>query len=216
MAKSFMVIGAGFGQLPAIRTARSMGLRVVALDRNPDALGMREADVPLVVDVTDHEGAIRAARTHGVAGVMTMQSDLPVPTVGAVVDALGLPGVGLAVGARCSNKIEARQRFAEAGVPQPPFGIAGDPETAARVAAEVGFPVSSRRRTARGAAASPGWTVPTGSTQPSPRPGAGPGMGGSSSRAMSKGSRSGPRASPSTDAASGSGSMTTWSPRRRT
>lgn len=140
MEKTLMVIGAGFGQIPAIRTARDMGLRVVALDRNPDALGMREADVALVVDVTDHDGAIRAAREHDVAGVMTMQSDLPVPTVGAVVDALGLPGVGLEVGARCSNKIEARQRFAEAGVPQPPFGIAEDAEAATRVAGEVGYP----------------------------------------------------------------------------
>ena len=140
MTKTLMVIGAGFGQLPAIRTAREMGLEVVALDRNPDAPGMAEADVALVVDVTDHEGAIQAAREHGVDGVMTMQSDLPVPTVGAVVDALGLPGVGLEVGARCSNKIEARQRFAEAGVPQPAFGVAEDPQTARTVAAEVGYP----------------------------------------------------------------------------
>jgi biotin carboxylase len=140
IAKTLMVIGAGFGQLPAILSARDMGLKVVALDWNSDALGMKEADVPLVVDVKDHDGAIRAAREHGVDGVMTMQSDLPVPTVGAVVDALGLPGVGLEVGARCSNKIEARQRFAEAGVPQPPFGVAEDLKTAEIVAREVGFP----------------------------------------------------------------------------
>ena len=138
--QTLMVIGAGVGQLPAIRTARDLGLRVVALDRNPDAPGMTEADVALVVDVTDPEGAIQAAREHGVHGVMTMQSDLPVPTVGAVVDALGLPGVGLEVGVRCSNKIEARQRFAEAGVPQPDFGVAEDRDAARGVATEVGYP----------------------------------------------------------------------------
>lgn len=140
MTRTLMVIGAGLGQLPAIRSAKAMGLRVVALDRNPDALGMAEADVALVVDVTDHEGAIRAGQEYDIDGVMTMQSDLPVPTVGAVVDALGLPGVGLEVGARCSNKIEARQRFAVAGVPQPAFGVATDAVAAVEVAREVGFP----------------------------------------------------------------------------
>lgn len=138
--KTLMIIGAGFGQLPAIQTAKRMGLRVVALDRNMDALGMKWADVPLAIDVVDFDGAIRAARENAIDGVMTMQTDLPVPTIGAVVDALGLPGVGLEVANRCSNKIETRELFAKAGVPQPDFRVVTSVEEAMEACDSIGYP----------------------------------------------------------------------------
>ena len=57
-----MVVGAGFGQLPAILTAKKMGLKVIAIDKNSDALGMKYADTALPVDVLDIDGAIETAK----------------------------------------------------------------------------------------------------------------------------------------------------------
>ena len=51
-----MIVGAGFGQLPAILTAREMGLKVVAIDKNPDALGMKYTDIALSIDVVGVDG----------------------------------------------------------------------------------------------------------------------------------------------------------------
>ena len=43
--KTVLFVGAGRHQRRAILRAKELGLRVLAVDRNADALGLREADV---------------------------------------------------------------------------------------------------------------------------------------------------------------------------
>jgi biotin carboxylase len=138
--KKILIIGAGYGQLPAIEAARQLGWTSIVVDRNGLAPGMARADLAYEVDIVDIAGVVKLARELGVDGVMTMQSDIGVPTVGAVVDALGLPGVGEMVGRRCSNKIETRRCFAEAGVPQPEFRVVRTLDEAEDAARDLGFP----------------------------------------------------------------------------
>jgi biotin carboxylase len=117
-----------------------MGHTVVAIDRDPEAVGVKYADHFEHVDVTDREGAISVARKYGIHGVLTLQTDLPVPTVGAVVDALNLKGVSEEVANRCSNKIQTRMLFREKGIPQPDFAVVKS-EAEARAAMEsIGLP----------------------------------------------------------------------------
>ena len=138
--RNFLIIGAGFGQLPAISAAQKLGLRTIAVDCDFDAPGMQLAEIALPVDVLDVANILQIANKHSVCGVMTMQSDIGVPTVGAVVDALGLPGSGRDVANRCSNKILTRKAFARHGVPQPRFAIAGSVQEAVEAASQIGFP----------------------------------------------------------------------------
>jgi len=93
MVKTIMCIGAGVSQVLGIKTAKEMGLKVIAIDRDPNAPGMEFADIALPIDITDIKGAIEVARKYDIDGVIT-QTDLGVITVGAIVDALGLPGIG--------------------------------------------------------------------------------------------------------------------------
>ena len=51
--KTVLFVGAGRHQRRAILRAKELGLRVVAVDRNPDALGLQVADVGEAVDFTD-------------------------------------------------------------------------------------------------------------------------------------------------------------------
>ena len=44
-AKKIMILGASILQLPAIQKAKEMGLEVIAVDMNPNAIGFGEADV---------------------------------------------------------------------------------------------------------------------------------------------------------------------------
>lgn len=135
-----MIIGAGFGQIPAIKKAKELGLKVIALDKNPNAMGMNLADVALAIDVVDKEGAIQAAKKYNADGVMTMQTDLPVPTIGAVVDALGLKGSGLKTANDCSNKIMTRQLFDGKNIPQPKFRVVSNIKETRIAAEEIGYP----------------------------------------------------------------------------
>ncbi|MBO6668006.1 ATP-grasp domain-containing protein [Parvibaculum sp.] len=140
MTETILICGAGPGQLPAIEAARALGIRSLVVDRNGDAPGMALADAAEAIDIVDVEGVVDAARRHGVGAAMTLQSDIGVPTVGAVVDALGLAGNTRAVADRCSNKIETRKALATAGVPQPRFAVAADEAEALTAAREIGFP----------------------------------------------------------------------------
>lgn len=140
MPPKVMIVGAGFGQLPALRAARAMGIETVAIDRDAAAPGLAIATHPEVVDIVDVDAAVEVARRHGVAGALTLQSDIGVPTVGAIVDALGLPGSGRAVADRCSHKVLLRRCLAEAGVPQPDFRVVRDADEARAAAEALGFP----------------------------------------------------------------------------
>ena len=101
---------------------------------------MRLADESHELDIIDVPAVVDLARRCGIDGVLTLQSDIGVPTVGAVVDALGLSGVGEVVARRCSNKIESRRCFQRAKVPQPAFAIAATIEEVKRAAASIGYP----------------------------------------------------------------------------
>lgn len=138
--KTLMIIGAGFGQVPAIKRASELGIRTICIDRNPKAVGMSMVDYSYAVDVVDFDGALEIAKKHQIDGVMTMQSDLPVPTIGFINDTLKLKGVSLETAGNCSNKVSTRKKLAECNCLQPDFRIAETVESAMSAATEIGFP----------------------------------------------------------------------------
>ena len=115
-------------------------MRVVAVDRNADALGLREADVAEVVDFTDVAAVAEVGRRHGVDGVLTVSADRAVPVVAAVAEALDLPGIGSETAHLMTHKVAMRTRLAEAGVPQPRYAAARSLHEAYGAAESVGFP----------------------------------------------------------------------------
>ena len=140
MARTVLFVGAGRHQRGAIQRARQLGLRIAAVDRNPDALGLREADLPEVVDFRDAEAVIEVARRHAVDGALTVSADRAVPVVAAVAEALGLPGIGTRTAHLMTHKIAMRRRLAEAGVPQPRFAAIRSHSESRAALEHVGLP----------------------------------------------------------------------------
>jgi biotin carboxylase len=138
--KTVLFVGAGRHQRRAIQRAKELGVRVVAVDRNPDAAGLGEADAAETVDFQDLDAVIGVARRHGVDGALTISADRAVPVVAAVAEALGLPGIGTETAHVMTNKIAMRRRLAEEGVPQPRFAAARTLLEARAAAETVGFP----------------------------------------------------------------------------
>lgn len=87
-----MVLGAGVHQVPLIRKARAIGLRVITLDYLPDNVGHTMASASVNCSTTDFDGVLRAAQEMRVDGLMTFASDVATPTVAQVATRLGLPG----------------------------------------------------------------------------------------------------------------------------
>ena len=140
MDGTVLFVGAGRHQQRAIRQARELGLRVVGVDRNPDALGLREADVGEVVDFTDVHAVAEAGRRHAVDGVLTVSADRAVPVVAAVAERLGLPGIGTETAHLMTHKVAMRTRLADAGVPQPRYAAVRSVHEAHAALDTVGLP----------------------------------------------------------------------------
>ena len=121
MRKKIMILGAGILQLPAIKQAKNMGLEVVAVDMNPNAIGFQEADKSLVISTIDIEAVLQAAKEEHIDGIMTLASDMPMRTVAVVAKELGLIGVDEDTALKATNKALMRQCLKEHGVPIPMF-----------------------------------------------------------------------------------------------
>jgi biotin carboxylase len=135
-----LFVGAGRHQRRAISRARELGLRIVAVDRNPEAPGLQIADAGEVVDFRDVAGVTDVAQRHAVDGVLTISADRAVPVVAAVADALGLPGIGTQTAHVMTHKIAMRRALAQRGVPQPRFAAVRAHRELAPAARTVGFP----------------------------------------------------------------------------
>jgi biotin carboxylase len=138
--KTVLFVGAGRHQRRAIQRAKELKLRVVAVDRNPDALGLAEADIARVVDYADVDAVLKAIARLRIDGVLTVSADSAVPTVAAVAAELGLPGIGVETAHRMTHKVAMRRRLAEAGVPQPRFAALRTLSERRRALDEVGLP----------------------------------------------------------------------------
>jgi biotin carboxylase len=138
--RTVLFVGAGRHQRRAILQAKELGLRVVAVDRNAEALGLREADVAKVVDFSNVPAVLKATARLKLDGVLTVSADRAVPVVAAVAEARGLPGIGVATAHLMTHKVAMRRRLAEHGVPQPRFAAVRTLAETRRAADEVGFP----------------------------------------------------------------------------
>jgi biotin carboxylase len=137
---SILFVGAGRHQRRAIAQAHERGLRVVAVDRNPDAPGLVLADAPEVVDFADVDAVEEVARRHGVHGALTVSADRAVPVVAAVTERLGLPTIGTEVAHRMTHKLAMRRTLAEEGIPQPAFAAVRNLAEGRSAIGTVGLP----------------------------------------------------------------------------
>lgn len=122
MKKKIMILGASILQLPAIIKAKEMGLDVIVVDMNPNAIGFQENNVKReIISTIDIPKVVEAARKHKIDGIMTLASDMPIRTVATVSKELGLPGIDEKTAINATNKYEMRKALNDAGVPIPKF-----------------------------------------------------------------------------------------------
>lgn len=139
-----MIIGGGLLQTPAIDTAKKMGYQVIVTDYNPEAIGMKHADIPIVMSTRDIQGSVRIAKQQNeitpISGVLTVGTDAS-QTVAAVANALNLPGIRFEDAEAATNKIKMRMRFKEHNIPSPAFLPVWSLSDAKKACKILGFPL---------------------------------------------------------------------------
>lgn len=122
MAKRIMILGASILQLPAIEKAKELGLDVVVVDMDPNALGFQVPGIEKeVISTIDTPAIVAAAKRHKINGIMTLATDMPMRSVAAVAKELGLVGIDEETAVKATDKAEMRKALEVAGVPIPRF-----------------------------------------------------------------------------------------------
>ena len=139
--KRLLVLGAGPAQLGLLEAARERGIEVIALDRDPAAPGFRLADKRALVSVEDEPAVERLALAEQVDGVIAPGIDWPVGIAARVARRLGVAHpISPETAVLATSKMRQRERFAEAGVPQPRSRVCRDLAEATTAVAELGYP----------------------------------------------------------------------------
>jgi len=101
--KTIMFLGAGEEQCEAIEIALDLGLKVVAVDGNPKAVGLKIADIGINADIKDVQAMIDIGKQYNIDGVMTHAVEIP-QIVAKVAKALSLPGISPEVAERATSR----------------------------------------------------------------------------------------------------------------
>ena len=110
------IIGASKEALHTIEKAHGYGIKIVALDGDPHAPGLGEADRSMTVDISDEGAVIEALRGEKPDFVLTVPIGRYLTTIGAVNDALGLPGITRQMAVLCTDKFRFHQKLNRAGL----------------------------------------------------------------------------------------------------
>ena len=117
-----LLLGAGYEQIAAIRIAQELGYSVTAFDNQDAAAGAACADAFHRVDLKDDAALLAAARDVAPDGVFCHAAELAVP-VAKVAEAQKLPGIGVGVALRCSDKRLRAEALSKHGIDTPRFRI---------------------------------------------------------------------------------------------
>lgn len=121
MKRKLLIIGASVLQLPAIKKAKEMDLEVAVADYNPAAVGIPFADHYFNASTIDVDEIVKVAQTFKPDGIMTLATDMPMRSIAAATQALGIPGISMEAAIKSTDKIEMIKAFKSNGVASPWF-----------------------------------------------------------------------------------------------
>lgn len=121
--KTLAVIGASYLQMPLVKKAKEMGLRVICFAWEEGAVCKGIADKFYPISVVDKEAILEVCKREKVDGVTSIASDVAVPTIAYVATHMGLVGNSEESAAKSTNKFLMRMALSAAGVSCPMFSV---------------------------------------------------------------------------------------------
>lgn len=139
-----LIIGGGILQIPLIEASRSLQLKTLLLDGNPNAPGMDLADNSIIESTLHAENALNAvlrfSDVNSIRGVVTAGTDASF-TVATIARHLGLPGIDPENARAATDKFLMRKKLRDSGIPVPEFSEVSDLSECRQEAQRIGFPL---------------------------------------------------------------------------
>jgi biotin carboxylase len=140
-----LLLGASRDQVCTLRTARSLGVPVVAVDANPHSPGFAYADEYAVVSTRDVP-ALKAfadrfqLEGRSIGGVLVQGSDIP-QIAAELCEHLGLPSVPFASALIATDKLQMKEHFRAHGIAVPWFQACETLDDLREIVRVHGFPL---------------------------------------------------------------------------
>lgn len=139
-----LIIGASILQLPAIKRAKELGFYVGVIDYNPEAIGIPFADEFFNVSTIDIDGVVKTAEKFRPDGIMTLATDMPMRSIAAACERLGLCGISFDTAIKSTDKGEMIKAFEIAGVEHPWYFILTSSDELGSVIDKITYPCISK------------------------------------------------------------------------
>ena len=141
--KWLVAVTAGRWQIHGIQEAKAAGLRVIAVDADPNAEGFLYADVKLSMDLSDHANVIEALRglNKNICGAVSFCSEAGMSLAGKIRETFDLPGPRSELCRRLLEKSEQRRIWSESGIPGPCWKVFRTAYAALAALESFGFPL---------------------------------------------------------------------------
>jgi biotin carboxylase len=137
--KLIMLLGGSLPYVRNIQAAQEAGLRVVVVDKQADAPGLKQADECVVLDIQDRQGVLDAALELNIDAIVPM-NDFGVPTAAFVSSALGIPGIPESVAEAATKKAVMRRVWRNSGIPCPKVAHGTSKQEIVAAINEIGLP----------------------------------------------------------------------------
>ena len=133
---------AGPWQRAGILAAKELGVRVLALDGDPQAAGFAHADAHQVVDIRNPDAVLKAVASQGIVpdAAVCFVAEAGQMATAAIREAYDLPGARQPVVKRLTDKAAMRSTWQAHGLPGPNWRLCRTAEDARDAVAALGWP----------------------------------------------------------------------------
>jgi len=128
MKEKLIIIGSGKFQIRLVDTAKKLAYETHVFAWEDEAVCKDIADYFYPISVTDKDAILNIARKINPQGVVSIGSDLAVPTVNYIASKLGLIGNSIQSSNVSTNKYEMRKALKAKGLPCPAFTLVDNNE----------------------------------------------------------------------------------------
>jgi biotin carboxylase len=137
-----VAVTAGRWQRHGICEAKAAGLKVIAIDADPNAEGFSDADYVINMDLSNHQAVIAELYNikKNIQGAVSFVSDAGMILAAAIRDEFNLPGMGLGLCRRFVDKGIQRKIWHEKGVPGPKWKVFSEKNEALNAIYSFDFP----------------------------------------------------------------------------
>lgn len=141
MVKSIMIIPGGEFQIPIVKKAKEMGLKVIVTDKNTDAPGFLFADMYESIDTNDKKLLLDYIKEVKPDGIITDQTDMAVKTVAYLNEQNNSNGITIEKADLFTNKYLMRNFCEKNGFNYPEYKLCSDIDEVRKFSSKVGFPI---------------------------------------------------------------------------